>query len=487
METEVMRSILLVVCLLAVSSAVASPVSLEEATIAAHRFVEFRTALDQWDGQTPAEIRLERVIEHEAQMLAYYFEVDPAGCVLISGFRELPPVKMYSEHHRLTFEQPESAGVMITQVLQQKAATIRKYPDLPAMAAAGVDVTAVQECYDLWQVFTQPSHEAFVEEAVARELDEYIPGTILIDSIWHQEAPYNNFCPIENTENCKVGCVATATAQIMYYWQWPEAGQGSHGYTWNGQLVSANFSDPYDWNDILPEYGQPWEHTEDELNAIAELCFEVGVAYEMNYGVDGSGAFTSDVITILPQYFRYLDGIAEESRVAYPDDQAWFDMLCTELDLERPMMYTIRNADWGHAIVVDGYRVELDVNELHINYGGWEDIFLGWYALDAIPYADWPDTETAYRYIQPDTQAGDPDAVVITLTPEQYPYMIVPQGGSFTYDLTLETNLDQPVYGCPKDPLRPVETKSLIQVERAALFACQTGFHLLGSSRWISV
>jgi Peptidase C10 family len=442
-----MRSILLILSLLLVSSAFATPVSVEDATTAANRLVEFRTAQDSWAGQPPSSVNLVRTLEWDGQPTGFYFEVEPAGCVLVAAFRELPPITAYSEQTRLTFDHAESAGTMFEQILQQKAATLSQYPDLQSMAAAGIDIAAVERYRAQWEVFTQPSHEAFNAESATRELDEYIPGTILMESAWHQEAPYNNFCPIDMTENCKVGCVATATAQIMNYWQWPPAGQGSHGYTWHSQTISANFGDPYDWDDILPEYGQPWEHSTDELNAIAELNFEVGVAYEMNYGVDGSGAFTSDVITILPQHFRYLEGIDEESRVAYPDDQAWFEMLCAELDQERPILYTIRNASWGHAIVADGYRIENDINEVHINYGGWVDIFLGWYAMDAIPFADWPDNEQAYRYIQPDGENADPDAVVITLEPMDYPFMLVPQGGSFTYDLTLETNLVQPMFG----------------------------------------
>jgi len=439
---------MLVCCIvLVISTALADTVTLEDATTAAQRFVEYRTALDSWDENTPTDIRLERIIEQDGMPIAYYFEVEPAGCALISGYRELPPVKMYSEQYRLEFDHAQSAGMMITQELQQKAATLARHNDLASMSAAGIDVSAVQECYQLWQVFTQPSLDSFMEEAASRELDEYVPGTYLVDAIWHEFTPYNAYCPVYDNEHAQVGCVALSSAQIMYYWQWPPAGQSSHQYLWNGEWISANFSDPYDWNNILPEYGQPWEHTVAELNAIAELCFEVGVAYETMYSVFGSGADPTDIPLVLPQYFFYQLGISEEWKINYPDDQAWFDVLCAELDLERPMMYIVENDLWGHAFVVDGYRVELNVNELHINYGGWENIFLGWYAIDSIPYSDWPDAERAYLNFQPDFDGYDPIPLSINVIPEEQQYLLVPQGGSFAYDVTLETNIDQPQFG----------------------------------------
>lgn len=59
-------------------------------------------------------------------------------------------------------------------------------------------------------------------------------------STWGQRSPYNDQCPSllghpdrppPPEVHDKVGCVATAMSQIMYYWKWPETGTGSHGHT----------------------------------------------------------------------------------------------------------------------------------------------------------------------------------------------------------------------------------------------------------------
>ena len=39
----------------------------------------------------------------------------------------------------------------------------------------------------------------------------------LITSHWNQGAPYNNLCPEIDDEKTVTGCVATTTAQLMYY------------------------------------------------------------------------------------------------------------------------------------------------------------------------------------------------------------------------------------------------------------------------------
>lgn len=66
----------------------------------------------------------------------------------------------------------------------------------------------------------------------------------LLTSVWGQELPYNNKCPIFNgTDRSATGCVATATAQIMKYWEHPTTGTGSNSYTsqTRGFQLSADF------------------------------------------------------------------------------------------------------------------------------------------------------------------------------------------------------------------------------------------------------
>jgi hypothetical protein len=78
-------------------------------------------------------------------------------------------------------------------------------------------------------------------------------------SRWAQAAPYNFWCPAapaSSANSTLVGCVATAMAQIMYYWKWPIHGSGtactsySYGYTSN-YLEAPLETNPH----VLPNWG----------------------------------------------------------------------------------------------------------------------------------------------------------------------------------------------------------------------------------------
>jgi hypothetical protein len=44
----------------------------------------------------------------------------------------------------------------------------------------------------------------------------------LVPAVWSQNNPFNILFPfLPNGKHAYVGCVATAFAQVMYYWQWP--------------------------------------------------------------------------------------------------------------------------------------------------------------------------------------------------------------------------------------------------------------------------
>ena len=75
---------------------------------------------------------------------------------------------------------------------------------------------------------------------------EYYPNIepLLGETEWNQSAPYNDHCPIDPSTNERsvTGCMATATAQVMYHFKYPEHGEGKHSYRWRGNTISMDFS-----------------------------------------------------------------------------------------------------------------------------------------------------------------------------------------------------------------------------------------------------
>ena len=80
----------------------------------------------------------------------------------------------------------------------------------------------------------------------------------LVQTTWNQNYPYNYFCPEGDGGpggHCYAGCVATAAAQLMKYWNHPLQGQGSHTYYPEDHPeygpLTANFGETtYDWDNM---------------------------------------------------------------------------------------------------------------------------------------------------------------------------------------------------------------------------------------------
>ncbi|MFP4341070.1 MAG: C10 family peptidase [Cyclobacteriaceae bacterium] len=105
-----------------------------------------------------------------------------------------------------------------------------------------------------------------------------------------------------------------------------------------------------------------------ELNApnepVALISFHAGVAVNMNYGVNSSGAAGAVLVApALQQYFQY------EAQMACRDgyiQQQWVELLKSELDAGRPMYYEGLGNGSGHAFVCDGYQND---EFFHFNWG----------------------------------------------------------------------------------------------------------------------
>ncbi|MBR3945797.1 MAG: thiol protease/hemagglutinin PrtT [Bacteroidales bacterium] len=228
----------------------------------------------------------------------------------------------------------------------------------------------------------------------------------LLTTNWNQAPYYNNLCPFDEEEGelSVTGCVATAMAQVMKYWNWPAQGTGSHSYTSDEHpeygTLSANFGNTtYDW-DNMPNYLSE-ESSSAEINAVATLMYHCGVSVEMIYSANASGAYTvsyygqleycsenalrdyfgysSDLYGAIRSY-RYLDENGDTAIYEVYTYSEWIDMLKYDLDASRPILYTGNGEIGGHAFVFDGY----DENELfHVNWG-WGGYADGYFSVDAL-------------------------------------------------------------------------------------------------------
>ena len=245
----------------------------------------------------------------------------------------------------------------------------------------------------------------------------------LIQTQWDQDEPYNNLCPGTGSDKSYTGCVATAMAQVMKYWNWPEKGTGSRTYQpiqyeydeRTGQPIrtiiiydeqTANFGETtYDWDNMLNKY--TGSETTAQNNAVATLMYHCGVATDMMYGNDdygGSGTFTVNyddwdwaddegecAQNALVMFFGYKkntikgymrDGYEYGGTTYYEkwSDADWTAMIKEELDKKHPIMYGGAGDEGGHSFICDGYK---DDDYFHFNWG-WSGQNDGYYKLSKL-------------------------------------------------------------------------------------------------------
>lgn len=209
----------------------------------------------------------------------------------------------------------------------------------------------------------------------------------MLTTTWNQDPYYNNLCPDSAGIHAVTGCTATATAQVMKFWNWPVTGTGSHTYTDdNFGTLSANFgATTYQWSSMPNALNS--SSTTAQINAVATLMFHVGVAVEMDYGIGSSGAYTnsygySDLAcseNALKDYFGYKSTTIHSVYKDNTTDAVWVSILTAEMDAGRPVIES-GHGGGGHAFVCDGY----DNNGLfHINWG-WGSAYDGYFAHNAL-------------------------------------------------------------------------------------------------------
>ncbi|MBQ3710212.1 MAG: C10 family peptidase [Bacteroidales bacterium] len=198
----------------------------------------------------------------------------------------------------------------------------------------------------------------------------------LIATHWDQYEPYNNLCP----GGSLTGCVATAMAQVMKYWDWPYKGVGSYSYVHNVYgTLSANFGNTvFDWDNMVDEmyYNSPAA----QQTAVATLMYCCGVSVDMDYSPSGSSAFTDRIGSALYTYFDYNQNDMHWVVASDYNANSWIALLKAELDGRRPILYRGQGDGGGHAFICDGYDTS---DYLHFNWGwsGWCD---GYYAFGAL-------------------------------------------------------------------------------------------------------
>jgi hypothetical protein len=340
-----------------------------------------------WGGSAAAEVVEIQQFKRGERVLGYFCSVKPQGFIVVSLRKELSPVKAYSAISNLDPESDEGLADLIKGGMERILDAIEEQLG-PLASVQARDLESILEIN-----YRQAWEELSDDEATppgdfaSHVLQDYQQGDVMLSSHWDQGDPYNSQVPAPpagddcTASRCDAGCIAIAGAQVMRYWNWPPFGEGGSPYT-----------DAYNWPNMPDTL--TGSSPAAQIDAVAELIHEVGIAAGMDYcgssGCQSGACFAScpgqdDLMDAFEDHFRYSDADAEDR-----DDytaEGWFNLIKGQLNRNRPLPYRVRN----HAIVCDGWQEVANPpsREYHMNYG-WGmvgDCQEGcdtWYTLDAL-------------------------------------------------------------------------------------------------------
>lgn len=293
-----------------------------------------------WGKQMPQKAKAKsRTATTASPSDAYYvFNNDAGGFVIIAGDDAVAPVLGYTSTGSFDAENlPDGLKDLLKSYERQ-------------IAALGDNYVANQTA----------TRAAFTGEKLLKTAE------------WDQNVPFNKYTP----SNYVTGCVATAGAIVMKHHGYPAKGTGSHSYTWNGKTLTANFEHTYDWTSMPAKY----DGTNDAaFDGVARLMADLGVAVEMQYNKDGSGAYIGNLVTALQKHFGYSK-LSHLMAIEDVGAEAWNGRLRDEIDANRPVLYAASDPTrGGHAFVIDGYKDE----SFSVNWG-WGGYCDGFYQIGAL-------------------------------------------------------------------------------------------------------
>ena len=316
--------------------------------------------------------------------LCYVFNLDPQGYLVVSGSYDLPPIIAYSFLNNFyTNSEINPLYDLLCADITYRLENIQQIPE-----------NIIQKRHFLWDSYDKQTI------VPCRNFEQWPPegststgGWVL--TTWNQNAPYNNFCPLDlaNGEKRSVaGCPAVAMAQILNYHSttnnvmFNDTDDYYHNYGGNRYWIDNDYVE-YDFpsfpqlNSYLQTIQSNYQYNL-SLNTddIASLIFACGIASTQVYGAAGSGTFGVD-----QAYEAYQRFNCTTMSLLDDNDPDVYDRLSSNMINALPAHLAVVNEDWtsGHNVVVDGYNTD---DFYHLNFG-WGGAYDGWYLLpDEFPY-----------------------------------------------------------------------------------------------------
>ncbi len=274
--------------------------------------------------------RLKRVAKQTTDTPPYYiFNNEDGGFVIVSGDDCATPILGYSNEGSIDLD---NMPIQLEELLQAYTLEIQD--------AVTNNLQATDDVTESWATYKRAPQAQSTTTVV----------NALITTSWNQYPRYNDKCPSDPSLSYlgghpTTGCVATAMAQIMKYWEYPKKGYGTKKYNPDnyGTLFADFGSTEYNWNNMPLKLSSSTSSTQN--TAVATLMYHCGVAVSMNYNSDGQGSSGAYVVDLgggrasaeaaLKTYFGYASTVSGKIWGQSTSSSTWSSILKTELDNRR--------------------------------------------------------------------------------------------------------------------------------------------------------
>ena len=319
--------------------------------------------------------------------------LEPSGFVIVSAEDQVEPIIAFATKGRFDPSLKNPLGALIDKDLPVRVARAR---------AHGGNTPAGLKARGKWQLLQNnalggPQPLALpggsIDDLRIAPFTQTLWNQLTADNTTNGLACYNFFTPPHAagvSGNYPCGCVATALAQLMDYFEYPTVGVGvtsSFLVSVDGVQMSFalrggdGYGGPYQWSNmpLNPSGGA----TLGQREAIGELTHDAGVAVHMQYTAAESGAAMSDAKTALTSTFKYNSAVIEET-ANLEGGPTLINIINPNMDARLPVLLGITDTSGnGHCVLCDGYGYSFATLYHHLNMG-WGGQDNAWYALPII-------------------------------------------------------------------------------------------------------
>ncbi len=317
--------------------------------------------------------------------------LEPAGFVIVAANDWVEPIIGFAAAGKFDPAENNPLGALVSRDLAGRVASAQK------TGSAVPDKTAAQSQAKWQRLCPRDGGPAASPKGLITVSDLRVAP--LLQSTWSQQtaadagvaACYNYYTPpyaAGSTANYPAGCVATAMAQLMRYYQFPITGVGSAGFPITYDSIPLTYylrggngaGEPYVWSNmpLVP----PANPSSAQCQAIGALVADAGATVNTDYASGGSAAPLLAAKGALMGTFKFANAV-----------QGWNSsgnigaglpgMINPNLDARCPVLLGVEGAAGGHGVVADGYGYSLSTLYHHLNLG-WSGAANAWYALPLV-------------------------------------------------------------------------------------------------------